>query len=101
MVGLSEALRDELHRHRRPQLEPHLYERLQHLMSRSCSEITEERIGELKGWALVRSFLAYHFTRRYTAWAGWLPRHVPRLIPPEPNAGKPLSPAFAVLKDKA
>ena len=58
-------------------------------------------LGELKGWPLVRSFLAYHFTRRYPGWAGWLPRHVPRLIPPAPNAGKPLAPAFAGIKDKA
>jgi cardiolipin synthase len=27
---------------------------------------------------LVRSFLAYHFARRYPRWASWLPRHVPR-----------------------
>ena len=40
-----------------------------------------EQLGELKGWAWVRSFLAYHFTRRYPAWASWLPRHVPRLLP--------------------
>jgi hypothetical protein len=40
--------------------------------------MTSERI---KGWALVRSFFAFHFMRRYPRWAGWLPRHVPRLIP--------------------
>ena len=74
---------------------------LDKLMCASCNQITLEGLGELKGWPLVRSFLAYHFTRRYPRWATWLPRHVPRLVPPEPNAGKPLAPAFAGLKDKA
>ena len=59
----------------------HLYERLQHLMCHSCNEVTLETAGELKGWGLVRSFIAFHFTRRYPAWAAWLPRHVPRLLP--------------------
>jgi cardiolipin synthase len=70
------------------------------LMCASCNEITLEALGELRGWPLVRSFLVYHFTRRYSVWATWLPRHVPRLLPPSPNAGKPLAPAFAGLKDK-
>ena len=58
-----------------------LAQRLDRLMCNACNEIDEEGLGELKGWALVRSFLAYHFTRRYPRWAAWLPRHVPRLIP--------------------
>jgi cardiolipin synthase len=74
---------------------------LEKLMCASCNEIKLEALGELKGWPLVRSFLAYHFTRRYSRWATWLPRHVPRLLPPSPNAGKPLAPAFAGAKDKA
>ncbi|HVE52370.1 MAG TPA: cardiolipin synthase ClsB, partial [Ramlibacter sp.] len=78
-----------------------LSQNLDKLMCDSCNQITLEGLGELKGWPLVRSFLAYHFTRRYPGWAGWLPRHVPRLIPPAANAGKPLSPAFAGIKDKA
>jgi cardiolipin synthase len=69
-----------------------LHERLSHLMCNTCNEITHEGLGELKGWGLVRSFLAYHFTRRYPAWASWLPRHVPRLLP---AAGKPLEAAAA------
>jgi cardiolipin synthase len=74
---------------------------LDKLMCASCNEITLQALGELKGWPLVRSFLGYHFTRRYPIWATWLPRHVPRLLPPEANAGKPLPPAFAALKEKA
>jgi cardiolipin synthase A/B len=59
----------------------HLYERLDSLMRHSCHQIEREAIGELRGWHLVRSFLAYHFTRMYPGWAQWLPRHVPRLLP--------------------
>jgi cardiolipin synthase len=58
-----------------------LDERLQHMMRHSCTLVTAEEVGEPKGWAMVRSFLAYHFTRRYPGWALWLPRHVPRLLP--------------------
>jgi cardiolipin synthase len=70
-------------------------------MRRSCNEITVASLGELKGWPLVQSFLAYHFTRRYPRWASWLPRHVPRLLPAAPDRGKPLAPAFAGFKEKA
>ncbi|MBA3774383.1 MAG: cardiolipin synthase ClsB [Ramlibacter sp.] len=59
----------------------HLNERLEHLMRHSCKQIEREDLGRLHGLQLVRSFLAYHFTRRYPSWASWLPRHVPRLLP--------------------
>jgi cardiolipin synthase A/B len=55
--------------------------KLDHLMRHSCHQIEREAVGELRGWQLLRSFLAYHFTRRYPGWAQWLPRHVPRLLP--------------------
>jgi cardiolipin synthase len=58
-----------------------LHERLDALMRHSCHQIEREAIGELRGWQLVRSFVAYHFTRMYPGWAQWLPRHVPRLLP--------------------
>jgi cardiolipin synthase len=54
---------------------------LDKLMCNACSQVTEQQLGELKGWPLARSFLAYHFTRFYPRWAQWLPRHVPRLVP--------------------
>jgi len=69
-----------------------LYSRLNLLMCSSCSEVTLEMIGNQKGWTLARSFLAYHFTRRYPGWSSWLPAHVPRLLP---AAGRPLEPAYA------
>jgi cardiolipin synthase len=59
----------------------HLYQRLQHLIQHSCTQITRENAGEPVGWAGLRSFIAFHFTRRYPGWASWLPRHVPRLLP--------------------
>jgi len=52
--------------------------------------VTEQSLGDLQGWPLVRSFLAYHFTRHYPRWAQWLPRHVPRLLPAVPGQAKPL-----------
>lgn len=58
-----------------------LYQRVDYLMQHSCQQIEGEALGELRGWGMVRSFLAYHFTRRYPGWASWLPRHVPRLLP--------------------
>ncbi|NPC55213.1 cardiolipin synthase ClsB [Caenimonas soli] len=59
----------------------HLQERLEHLMRHNCKQVQREDLGSLHGLELVRSFVAYHFTRRYPAWASWLPRHVPRLLP--------------------
>ena len=59
----------------------HLHERLEHLMHHSCKQVQREDLGSLHGLELVRSFVAYHFTRRYPTWASWLPRHVPRLLP--------------------
>lgn len=61
---------------------------LEGLMCNACSQVTQQALGELKGWERVRSFLAYHFTRRYAQWAKWLPRHVPRLLPAAAMAGK-------------
>ncbi|MFC5496585.1 cardiolipin synthase ClsB [Caenimonas terrae] len=56
-----------------------LTQRLQDLMSNSCTQIQHE--GDLSGWKLLRSYLAFHMIRRYHRWARWLPRHVPRLHP--------------------
>lgn len=60
--------------------------RLDKLMCEACNEIKPTQLGELKGMAWLRSFLAFHFTRRYPRWAAWLPRHVPRLMPAVANA---------------
>lgn len=67
-------IRDHAFNHR-------LYERLLALMRHSCKQVTLEETRELTRWEMVRSFFAFHFTRRYPGWASWLPRHVPRLLP--------------------
>jgi cardiolipin synthase len=71
---------------------------LDKLMCHACTQVTEQTVGAPKGWALARSFLAYHFTRYYPRWAQWLPRHVPRLLPTA--AGKPVT-ALVAVKEKA
>jgi cardiolipin synthase len=59
-----------------------LYANLEQLMCHSCNEVTRDRIGEVKGWSLARSFVAYHLTRWYPGWSAVLPTHAPRLVPP-------------------
>ena len=56
-----------------------LAERLEDLIRNSCTQVQHE--GELSGWRLLRSYLAFHMIRRYHRWARWLPRHMPRLHP--------------------
>lgn len=56
-----------------------LAERLDHLMAHSCKQIDAADLVEWSGWRLVRSFFIFHFLRWYPSWAGWLPRHAPRL----------------------
>jgi cardiolipin synthase len=70
----------------------HLCERLRHMMRHSCKQITSHEAGDLTGWALLRSFFAFHVTRLYPGWVTLLPRHVPRLLPAGADR---LSPAYA------
>jgi len=60
-----------------------LAQQLDHLMQHSCKQIEAADLEAWSGWRLVRSFFVFHFLRWYPAWAGWLPRHVPRLRPAE------------------
>ena len=68
----------------------HLAARLHHLIRHSCRQITLDNAGDMKGWGLVRSFLAFHFTRHFPRWATWLPRHVPRLLPARTDGLQPV-----------
>ena len=43
------------------------------------------QLDEWSAWRLVRSFFVFHLLRWYPAWAGWLPRHAPRLKPLLPD----------------
>lgn len=51
------------------------------------SQVAEER----SGWRALLDVLAYHLTRHFPAWAGWLPAHTPRVEPvmPAPEAQAP------------
>ena len=57
----------------------HLSERLDRLMENSCKQIVLGDLVESSRWRSTRSFFVFHLLRRYPAWAGWLPAHVPRI----------------------
>ena len=57
--------------------------RLEHLMRHQCQRIEAAQLAEWSVWRLVRSFFIFHLMRWYPAWAGWLPRHAPRVAPAE------------------
>lgn len=61
---------------------------LQRLIAHSCTEIQAHTLSEARWWRRLRGFILYHVLRRYPAWAGWLPAHVPRLqsVQPPPAA---------------
>ncbi len=57
----------------------HLRERLEDLIEHSCKEVPAPS-GERRAWGqMALSYLAFHFLRRFPAWAGWLPAHQPAL----------------------
>ena len=58
-----------------------LSEKLQVLMDDSCKEIAIDDLKEPGWWRMARSFVLFHFLRRYPAWIGWLPAHRPRVAP--------------------
>lgn len=63
-----------------------LYDSLDKLMTYSCKQVEAKDLNESKTWRQVRSFFLFHFLRRFPAWIGWLPAHVPKLasLPPVP-----------------
>ncbi|GAA4342945.1 cardiolipin synthase ClsB [Variovorax defluvii] len=58
-----------------------LQSRLDRLMQNHCKHVEAADLDEWSGWRLVRSFFVFHLLRWYPSWAGWLPRHAPRLKP--------------------
>ncbi|HUP90634.1 MAG TPA: cardiolipin synthase ClsB [Solimonas sp.] len=60
---------------------------LQGLMQCSCTEIEREKNPPWVRKAL--GFLAFHVSRQFPAWAGWLPAHTARLKPLAPPAPAP------------
>ena len=59
----------------------HLAQRLTHLMQHNCKQICADDLETSSRWHTLRSFFIFHLLRRYPAWAGWLPAHVPRIMP--------------------
>lgn len=62
-----------------------LYQRLAQLMANKCREIKAPPPGKLDGLRLLRSYAVFHLMRWFPAWAGWLPRHEPRIATVCPN----------------
>ncbi len=56
-----------------------LSERLDALMASSCTEVAREQLPPSSWWHQLRSLVVFHVLRRFPAWAGWLPAHMPRL----------------------
>lgn len=69
--------------------------RLEHLIQHSCREIRAEELVEWHWWRVARSFFIFHLLSRYPAWAGWLPAHVPRILPANVSLATASSPAEA------
>ncbi len=66
-----------------------LGERLDHLMQNACKRVEIDDVRESGPWSAVRGFFVFHLVRLYPTWAGWLPRHAPRLAPVDPAACPP------------
>jgi cardiolipin synthase len=61
--------------------------RLERLMDEECKQLDSDAIKPRPGgWRVLLDTLAYHATRRFPAWAGYLPAHVARLEPAVPAA---------------
>jgi cardiolipin synthase A/B len=68
---------------------------LERLMREDCKRLEPDQIKDRRaGWRVLLDTLAYHVTRHFPAWAGWLPAHSPRIQPlvqpaPPPPAPEP------------
>ncbi len=60
-----------------------LHERLMHLVEHCCKEVEPPPQRQRNVWLTVRSFVVFHFLRRFPAWAGWLPAHSPVVVVPK------------------
>jgi cardiolipin synthase len=74
----------------------HLSARLSDLIAQDCRQILPGDLVESSWWLTVRSFFVFHLLRRYPAWAGWLPAHMPRL-----TLAMPLSPDTSASSEAA
>jgi len=55
---------------------------LERLIDNDCRRLELSQVAaERSGWRALLDVIAYHLTRDFPAWAGWLPAHTPRLEP--------------------
>jgi cardiolipin synthase len=64
----------------------HLHAQLSDLIEHCCKEIEPPPERQRNVWLTVRSFVVFHFLRRFPAWAGWFPAHRPVLAMPQAHA---------------
>jgi len=57
-----------------------LSEKLEALMRDDCKMVARAPLGRPGAWQSLRNAVVFHVLRRFSAWAAWLPRHVPRLV---------------------
>ncbi|HET6598789.1 MAG TPA: phospholipase D-like domain-containing protein, partial [Burkholderiaceae bacterium] len=68
----------------------HLRERLEYLIEYQCKQIAREPASKWRLWREFRTFVVFHFLRRFPVWAGHLPRHEPTLeLPPRSPGAAP------------
>jgi cardiolipin synthase A/B len=53
--------------------------RLEHLIEHDCREIAPAHAHGLAWWQTLRTMIVFHVLRRFPTWAGYLPRHAPKL----------------------
>ena len=54
---------------------------LERLIADDCREVAPIAPRGWRWWQGLRTVLVFHFLRRFPAWAGYLPRHAPRVEP--------------------
>jgi cardiolipin synthase A/B len=73
-----------------------LRERLDALMRDHCRRLEPRAVEQRSGrWRVWVETLAYHLTRRFPAWAGWLPAHTPVVKTVAPVAEAPAPPTVS------
>ena len=71
-----------------------LCERLESLIEHQCRQIARAPAPKWRLWQELRTFLVFHFLRRFPVWAGHLPRHEPTLELPQVERGATPSTAW-------
>ncbi|MEO6031858.1 MAG: cardiolipin synthase ClsB [Burkholderiaceae bacterium] len=65
----------------------HLRARLEYLIEHQCRQVAHEPASKWRLWQELRTFIVFHFLRRFPVWAGHLPRHEPTLELPQGTPG--------------